>query len=39
MGGRELIESLDDAAKRFDLKMERGYRFVINPLKEIVQIR
>ncbi len=34
-----MIESMDDAAKRFDLKMERGYRFVINPMRELAHLQ
>jgi hypothetical protein len=33
--GRSFIEKYEDAMKRFDIKMERGYRFVANPVREI----
>ena len=36
--GRSLIESYEDAMKRFDLKKDRGYRFIVNPLREDKQM-
>lgn len=35
--GRSLIESYDNAMKRFDLKLKRGYRYVANPVREGAQ--
>lgn len=32
--GRSYIESYPNAMKRFELKMERNYRFITNPIRE-----
>ena len=34
--GRMFIESYEDCMARFDKKLKRNYRFVVNPWKEIV---
>jgi hypothetical protein len=36
--GRIFLETFEDATKRFDLKMERAYRFVANPVREAQQL-